>query len=131
MMTVRREPTAWSILPLIAGAVLLCLFALLFVLYNNHWIPVYVPSLPWSNAPVANGFETPLNVFAAGFFLAGASLVGAAWATWYRFNARNQSLARMDIEQIERELLTTQQLIAEKARQDAMPGDPNGDGEAR
>jgi hypothetical protein len=93
-------------------AVLLCIFLILFVISNAHWIPVNIPSAPWNATPVLFAFETPLIAALSVAFFLGCAVTFFIWRAIYRQSIRKQGMLRRHVTSLENTLEKTQRLIS-------------------
>jgi hypothetical protein len=93
-------------------AVVLCIFLILFVISNGHWIPVNIPSAPWQASPVLFAFETPLIAALSVAFFLGCAVTFFIWRAIYRQSIRNQGMLRRHVTSLENTLEKTQRLIS-------------------
>ncbi|MBN2341389.1 MAG: hypothetical protein JXX29_08330 [Deltaproteobacteria bacterium] len=93
------------------SAVVLCIFVLFFILANIHWVPLYVPSLPWHTHPYSAAFETPLIVVVLFSVVLGAVGIGFMFSFVHKHNVHKQTVLKSYIVRLEAELEKTQRLI--------------------
>lgn len=92
-------------------AVFVCIFIILFIIYNGHWIPVFIPSPPWSSTPIWLAFETPLIIIFGIALLLGGLVVWVIWRFLHQRLLQKQQLLNNYIRKLENELEKTQRLI--------------------
>lgn len=88
------------------------LFLLLFAIVNDPWVPIHMPSVPWSTKPPFALFEAQLFAIMGVCFLVGA--LGAVLLLHIlRINRANDSkLQQMRIKELEDELESIHRLLA-------------------
>ena len=94
------------------AAVIGCIFLILTVITNTHWIPVFIPNLPWLSDPVLFAFETPLIAALASAFAFGCLITFVIWRAVYSQAQAAQGILRQQIDSLENTLEKTQRLIS-------------------
>ncbi|MBN2528494.1 MAG: hypothetical protein JXR76_19050 [Deltaproteobacteria bacterium] len=89
-----------------------CIFAILLVISNVHWVPVYIPNLPWKSDAVLFAFETPFMVALGAAFLLGCTVTFVIWRTVYRQSQKKEGTLRQQVSTLEKTLEKTQRLIS-------------------
>ncbi|MBN2716699.1 MAG: hypothetical protein JXX14_12675 [Deltaproteobacteria bacterium] len=85
---------------------------ILVVITNTHWIPLYIPSLPWKSDPVLVAFETPLIAALAVSFAIGCLVTFVIWRAIYQQSQIKQGMLRQHVSSLENTLEKTQRLIS-------------------
>jgi len=98
---------------LIIGLVVLGIFALLFVMANDTWVVINIPTLPWKAEPSWPAFESQLWVVMLICFVVGM----ATWALISRLSAIEQrkkaASKQQRIQHLEKELKRANQLLSD------------------
>ena len=97
---------------LFVASVIGCIFLILMVITNTHWVPVYIPNLPWRLSPVLFAFETPFVAALAISFFIGCLVTFAGWRKFHRQFLLKQGDLRQHVMSLEKTLEKTQRLIS-------------------
>jgi hypothetical protein len=95
----------------IAVGVFIAIAILLFILENNQWTPIYIPSAPWHANHIASGFEIKVNALIIISFLTGSASVSLLWHILLKTLKNELQHRRNDITELKQELQKTEKLI--------------------
>ena len=104
-------PRLKALVAAIAGAVL-GIFALFFIIANDSWVAVNIPSAPWSPDPSAAAFEATVFAVMLVSFAAGLVAMSLVWFVVLREQKRKRVEERKHIENLENELENLNRLVA-------------------
>ena len=104
-------PRLKALVAAIAGAVL-GIFALFFIIANDSWVAVNIPSAPWSPDPSAAAFEATVFAVMLVSFAAGLVAMSLVWFVVLREQKRKRAEERKHTESLENELENLNRLVA-------------------
>ena len=95
----------------IAGAVL-GIFALFFIIANDSWVVVNIPSAPWSPDPSWAAFEATVAAVILVSFAVGLAAMSLVWFVVHKDQRRKRAEEQKHIESLENELENLNRLVA-------------------
>ena len=104
-------PRLKAVVAAIAGAVL-GIFALFFIIANNSWVAINIPSAPWNPEPSAAAFETTVFAIMLVSFAVGLVAMSIIWFAVLKEQRRKRSQDKKRIESLENELENLNRLVA-------------------
>ena len=104
-------PHVKALVAAIAGAVL-GIFALFFIIANDSWVVVNIPSAPWSPDPSWAAFEATVSAIILVSFAAGLVAMSIAWFVVLREQRKKRAGERKRTERLENELENLNRLVA-------------------
>lgn len=88
------------------------LFLLLFAIVNDSWIPIYMPSVPWSTKPPFALFEAQLFAIMGVCFSFGVASTAVLFYMLKTKRVNDPSFQQMRIKELEDELESIHRLLA-------------------
>ncbi len=104
-------PRLKALVAAIAGAVL-GIFALFFIIANDSWVAINIPSAPWSPDPSAAAFEATAFAVMLVSFAVGLVAMSLVWFVVHKDQRRKRSEERKHVESLENELENLNRLVA-------------------
>ena len=104
-------PRLKALVAAIAGAVL-GIFALFFIIANDSWVAINIPSAPWSPDPSAAAFEATVFAVILVSFAVGLAAMSLVWFVVLREQRKKRSEEQKHIENLENELENLNRLVA-------------------
>jgi len=92
--------------------VILGVFAILFMIANNSWVIVRIPSAPWSLEPAATAFESRSSAIMLTSFLTGCLTISILWRRTRMEQKKREHANLLHIEQLQKQLQKADRLLA-------------------
>ncbi len=86
-------PRLKALVAAIAGAVL-GIFALFFIIANDSWVAINIPSAPWSPDPSAAAFEATVSAIMLVSFAVGLVVMSLVWFVVHKDQRRKRAEER-------------------------------------
>ncbi len=104
-------PRLKALVAAIAGAVL-GIFALFFIIANDSWVAINIPSAPWNPEPSAAAFEATAFAVILVSFAVGLAAMSLVWLVVLKDQKRKRTEERKRTERLETELENLNRLVA-------------------
>lgn len=104
-------PRLRALVAAIAGAIV-GIFTLFFIIANDSWVAINIPSAPWSPEPSAAAFETTVFAIMIVSFAVGLAAMSLVWFVIHKDQRRKRAQDKRRIESLENELENLNRLVA-------------------